>query len=80
MSSTTREYEIILLGATGYTGKLCAEHITLQLPADLRWAVSGRSKAKLAVLVDELRSFKLGRHQPGKQHMQNYAAILAKEI
>ena len=64
-SSSTREYDIILFGATGYTGKLCAEYITLKLPADLNWAVAGRSASKLSGIVNELRSFNSDRRQPG---------------
>ena len=58
-------YDIILLGASGYTGKLCAEHITSDLPTDLKWAVAGRSGAKLEALVEELRVLNEDRLQPG---------------
>lgn len=64
MSSTQREYEIILYGATGYTGKLTAEQITLELPTDLRWAVSGRTASKLEALVAELQTLNPNRLQP----------------
>ncbi|KAL5346236.1 hypothetical protein ACLOAV_008504 [Pseudogymnoascus australis] len=50
------QYEVVLFGATGYTGQLCAEHIHANLPSDLRWAISGRSQAKLESLRDELES------------------------
>ncbi|KFY13392.1 hypothetical protein V492_03308 [Pseudogymnoascus sp. VKM F-4246] len=50
------QYEVVLFGATGYTGKLCAEHIHANLPNDLRWAIAGRSEAKLESLRDELKS------------------------
>ncbi|KFY56039.1 hypothetical protein V496_06810 [Pseudogymnoascus sp. VKM F-4515 (FW-2607)] len=50
------QYEVVLFGATGYTGKLCAEHIHANLPSDLRWAIAGRSQAKLESLRDELES------------------------
>lgn len=64
-TSAQKEYDIILFGATGYTGKLCAEHITLALPTDLKWAVAGRSASKLSAIVDELKSFNRDRRQPG---------------
>lgn len=64
-ASTQKEYDIILFGATGYTGKLCAEHITLTLPTDLKWAVAGRSASKLSAVADELKSFNRDRRQPG---------------
>jgi hypothetical protein len=64
--SKAREYELVLLGATGYTGKLCAEHITLKLPTNLKWAVGGRSSTKLSAMVEELRSLNPDRLQPGE--------------
>ncbi|OBT44667.1 hypothetical protein VE00_04408 [Pseudogymnoascus sp. WSF 3629] len=50
------QYEVVLFGATGYTGKLCAEHIHAKLPNDLRWAIAGRSQAKLEALRNEIQS------------------------
>ncbi|KAL1961149.1 hypothetical protein VTO42DRAFT_3094 [Malbranchea cinnamomea] len=54
MSSLSRPLDIVLLGATGYTGKLCAEHIVKHHPTDLRWALAGRSAEKLNALSEEL--------------------------
>ncbi len=42
-----RPYEIILFGATGFTGKLVAEYLVKHAPADLRWALAGRGREKL---------------------------------
>ncbi|KAH7121661.1 Saccharopine dehydrogenase-domain-containing protein [Dactylonectria macrodidyma] len=50
------QYEVVLFGATGFTGKLCAEYIYRKLPNDLRWAVAGRSQDKLTSVLDTLRS------------------------
>ena len=50
----TRDLDIVLLGATGYTGTLAAEHLVRQAPAGLSWALAGRSAAKLAALRDRL--------------------------
>jgi short subunit dehydrogenase-like uncharacterized protein len=46
--STDREFEIVLWGATGYTGRLVAEYLA-RTPATrtLRWALAGRDRAKL---------------------------------
>ena len=63
--SASREYDLVLLGATGYTGKLCAEHITTSLPTDLKWAVAGRSSPKLSALANELNTLNADRLQPG---------------
>lgn len=67
MASVTRQrkYDFVLLGATGYTGKLCAEHITNHLPTDLNWAIAGRSEHKLLDLLINLRNLNPDRKQPG---------------
>ncbi len=47
---TTREFDIIVYGATGYTGRLVAEHFVREYggKADApKWAMAGRSMAKL---------------------------------
>ncbi|KAI9877129.1 MAG: hypothetical protein M1830_004724 [Pleopsidium flavum] len=64
MSLESKEYELVLFGATGYTGRLCAEHITTNLPTDLRWAVAGRSTNKLSALVQEIKPLNPDRLQP----------------
>lgn len=61
-----RKYELILLGATGYTGELCAVYITDHLPTNLRWAVAGRSISKLSNLCQNLKSLNPDRLQPGE--------------
>jgi short subunit dehydrogenase-like uncharacterized protein len=45
-----REFDIIVFGATGFTGRLVAEylHATYGVGAELRWAMAGRNAAKLA--------------------------------
>lgn len=65
MSTTSRQYELVLLGATGYTGKLTAEHITTSLPTDLKWAIAGRNEKKLANVAQELKKLNPDRPQPG---------------
>lgn len=59
-----REYDIVLVGATGYTGALTAEHIAEHLPTKLKWAIAGRSSAKLNVLAKKLRQLAPDRLQP----------------
>jgi len=66
MEHLTRPYELILLGATGYTGKLVAEWITTHLPGDLKWAIAGRNTNKLQRVVDELTKLSPDRKQPGE--------------
>ena len=48
-----REFDVVLYGATGFTGRLVSEYFAERAPA-LRWAVAGRDAAKLAALQEEL--------------------------
>ena len=49
-----RELDIVLLGATGFTGGLTAEYLAAHAPAGLRWALAGRSQEKLEAVRDRL--------------------------
>ncbi|KAF2819346.1 hypothetical protein CC86DRAFT_375190 [Ophiobolus disseminans] len=64
MAPEPREYELILLGATGYTGKLVAEWVSTYLPQDLKWAIAGRNAKKLQDVVDDLKKRSPDRKQP----------------
>ncbi|KIL84377.1 hypothetical protein FAVG1_12397 [Fusarium avenaceum] len=59
-----RQYDIIVFGATGYTGKLTAEHITTHLPTDLKWAVAGRNESKLKAVVEKCKEINSDRLPP----------------
>jgi short subunit dehydrogenase-like uncharacterized protein len=50
----SRDFDIVLFGATGFTGGLTAEYLARNAPAHLRWAIAGRSEAKLAAVRDRL--------------------------
>jgi short subunit dehydrogenase-like uncharacterized protein len=52
----SREFDVIVYGATGYTGRLVAEYLakTYGVGRDLAWAMAGRSEAKLAQVRDEI--------------------------
>ena len=47
-----KEFDLIVFGATGFTGRLVAEY--LQRSGTKRWAMAGRSREKLAAVRDEL--------------------------
>jgi short subunit dehydrogenase-like uncharacterized protein len=64
--SAARQYDIVVFGATGYTGKLTAEYITAQLPTDLKWAIAGRSASKLEAVATECKALNPDRIQPGE--------------
>jgi short subunit dehydrogenase-like uncharacterized protein len=52
---TKREFDLILWGASGFTGRLVAEHLARVGPArKLRWAVGGRNADKLAAMLAEI--------------------------
>jgi saccharopine dehydrogenase (NAD+, L-glutamate forming) len=43
-----RAYDVVLVGATGFTGRLSAEYLARHLPDGARWALAGRDAEKLA--------------------------------
>jgi short subunit dehydrogenase-like uncharacterized protein len=42
-----RDYDIVLFGATGFTGELTAAYLAEHAPAGCRWALAGRNATKL---------------------------------
>ncbi|CAP68754.1 uncharacterized protein PODANS_7_7230 [Podospora anserina S mat+] len=60
----SRQYDLVVFGATGYTGKLTAKYITTHLPSTLKWAIAGRSQAKLELLTEELKKLNPDRAPP----------------
>lgn len=52
-----RPYEVVLWGATGFTGALVAEELVRRygIAGELRWAIAGRSREKLEALRENLR-------------------------
>jgi short subunit dehydrogenase-like uncharacterized protein len=48
-----RDFDLVLFGATGYTGRLVAEVLLRKRPS-LKWALAGRSRAKLERVRDDL--------------------------
>ena len=54
--STTRNFDIVIYGATGFTGKLVVEYMAKQYPSgsDVRWAMAGRSEDKLKAVREEM--------------------------
>ena len=49
-----RQYEIILYGASGFTGQLVAEYLSTA-QSDLKWAIAGRNRQKLEQVRDKLK-------------------------
>src|SRR5204862_1652638 len=46
--------DIVLLGATGFTGELTAAYLAQHAPEGLRWALAGRNQEKLEAVRDQL--------------------------
>lgn len=51
-----KDFDLIVYGATGYTGRLVAEYLSKEYAGDasLKWAMAGRSEKKLAAVRDEI--------------------------
>ena len=45
-----REFDVVLYGATGFTGRQAVKYFSQHAPADVRWAVAARDLAKLRAL------------------------------
>ncbi|WP_436772954.1 saccharopine dehydrogenase family protein [Yinghuangia sp. YIM S09857] len=54
MPSLDRAFDVVLLGATGFTGGLTAEYLARNAPAACRWAIAGRSPEKLRAVRERL--------------------------
>ena len=48
-----KDLDIIVYGATGFTGKLCVEYLASQ-ERSTKWAIAGRNQEKLQKVADEL--------------------------
>ncbi|WP_371494286.1 saccharopine dehydrogenase NADP-binding domain-containing protein [Kitasatospora sp. NBC_00374] len=49
-----RPYDLVLFGATGFTGALTAEYLARNAPQGCRWALAGRNRDKLEALRTHL--------------------------
>ncbi len=54
--SDGREFDIVVYGASGFTGRLVAEYLHQQYGADgdVKWAMAGRSEEKLKAVREEI--------------------------
>ncbi|MEU6953184.1 saccharopine dehydrogenase NADP-binding domain-containing protein [Streptomyces sp. NPDC045714] len=59
-NDATRPLDVVLFGATGFVGTLTAEYLAAHAPAGLRWALAGRSRAKLEALRERLTAIAPG--------------------
>jgi short subunit dehydrogenase-like uncharacterized protein len=54
ISGSERRFDIILFGASGFTGRLTAEYLADRTPPGTRWALAGRDRDKLERVRAEL--------------------------
>jgi len=47
-----RDFDLVLQGATGFTGRLAAAELAGRAPEGLRWAVAGRDPVRLQAVAD----------------------------
>jgi short subunit dehydrogenase-like uncharacterized protein len=52
--SEPRDHDIVVFGATGFTGELTAAYLAEHAPAGLRWALAGRSEDRLRAVRTRL--------------------------
>lgn len=53
---TNQEYDIVVYGATGYSGTLIAEYLANRYGTNIRLAIAGRNEEKLQALRNEIAS------------------------
>ena len=51
----TKSFDIVVFGASGFTGQYVVEYLArvFEEEGGLKWAVAGRSKQKLAAVLEE---------------------------
>ena len=53
-AQNAKEFDIVVHGSTGFTGRLVVEYLLARPNSGLRWAMAGRSAEKLAAVRDEV--------------------------
>jgi len=54
-SADSRHFDVVIFGATGFTGQLVAEYFARNVPlTDIRWAIAGRNLQKLVEVREHL--------------------------
>ncbi|MER7556770.1 saccharopine dehydrogenase NADP-binding domain-containing protein [Nocardioides sp. NPDC126508] len=76
--TTSRDLDIVLFGATGFTGGLVAGYLAEHAPDGLRWALAGRSLSRLEAVRDELGSADVELIQADVNDAASLAALAAR--
>ena len=54
MTAAERSHDVVLFGATGFTGALTAEYLARHAPSEISWGLAGRNRSKLEDLRTRL--------------------------
>ena len=64
MLVSNKKYDLVIYGATGFTGRLICEYLsTHKDTAGLNWAIAGRDTAKLESISNQFSSIPINFHQ-----------------
>ena len=79
-----REYDLVVFGATGFTGREVCFHLAelRSLRAPVRWSVAGRCRAKLLTLCEEIERLRLDAHHaraPGRVRVRERSVRRRRE-
>lgn len=66
-----RPYQVVVMGATGFTGRLVCEHLARHYGGQVQWAMAGRSAAKLEQVKQEVAT-----HLDSDQHIKDVPVLL----
>lgn len=69
----TRSFDVVLYGASGFVGRQTVSYFRDHAPANLRWAIGGRNRDKLAEVLGEANL--AGRHDILVADSNDHAAI-----
>lgn len=71
------EFDVIVYGATGFTGRLVAEHMlaTYGVGGEVRWAIAGRDPEKLKAIRNELGTYELPTIEASANNMPSLEAL-----
>jgi short subunit dehydrogenase-like uncharacterized protein len=47
---SSRRFDVVVLGATGFTGRIAARYLATRFGDEVRWAIAGRDAAKLSAM------------------------------
>jgi short subunit dehydrogenase-like uncharacterized protein len=52
--TSTKEFDVLIYGASGFTGRLVAEHFAQHYGSKLAWGLAGRDLDRLAAVREEI--------------------------